>query len=67
MWPRVIAGVVLCLVGGLWIAQGVGAAKGSPMTGHSGYAFLGAAVVAGGVGLLVWAARLRGSGTEPPE
>ena len=67
MWPRAIAGVVLCLVGGLWIAQGVGAAKGSPMTGHSGYAVLGAVVVAVGVGLLVWAARLRGSGPAPHE
>ena len=34
MWPRVIGGVVLGLIGLLWIAQGLGAAKGSAMTGH---------------------------------
>ena len=34
MWIRLIAGLVLCAAGALWIAQGVGAAKGSMMTGH---------------------------------
>jgi hypothetical protein len=64
MWPRVIAGVVLCLVGALWIAQGVGAAKGSPMTGHPAYAFLGGAVIVGGVWLVVAGARRGSAGSD---
>jgi heme O synthase-like polyprenyltransferase len=57
MWPRVIVGVVFCLVGALWIAQGVGAAKGSPMTGHPSYALLGVVVVVVGLWLVVAGAR----------
>jgi hypothetical protein len=62
MLPRVVAGVVLCLLGALWIAQGVGAAKGSPMTDHPVYAVLGAVVVAIGAWLVVAGIR-RGRGT----
>jgi len=57
MLPRVVAGVVLCLIGILWIAQGVGVAEGSPMTGHGIWAFLGAALIAGGLGLVAAGAR----------
>ena len=60
-WPWIVGGVVLVLVGALWIAQGVGAAKGSPMTGHPFYSFLGAAVVAVGAWLIVTGVR-RGRG-----
>ena len=59
MWPRVIGGAVLVLVGALWIAQGVGAAKGSPMTGHPFYSFLGAGVVVVGAWLIVSGVRRR--------
>jgi hypothetical protein len=59
MWPRIVAGVVCALVGALWIAQGVGAAKGSPMTGHPSYAYLGAVVVVVGVALVVAGVRRR--------
>lgn len=52
MWSRIISGVVACLIGALWIAQGVGVAKGSPMTGHAVYAVLGAVVVAVGIWLV---------------
>ncbi len=65
MLPRVIAGVVLCLVGALWFAQGIGVAKGSPMTGHPIYSLLGSAVIV--VGVLLIAAglrRRRGPGDE---
>lgn len=57
MLPRVVAGVVLCLIGALWIAQGVGVAEGSPMTGHAIWAYLGAAVIVGGLGLVAAGAR----------
>ena len=59
MWPRVLIGAVLCAVGGLWIAQGVGAAKGSPMTGHPSYAFLGGVVIVVGAWLVIAGLRRR--------
>jgi hypothetical protein len=59
MWKRAIAGVVLCLVGALWIGQGSGAVKGSVMSGHSQYTALGAVLIIIGIGLLAWAWRIR--------
>ena len=58
MWWRVAAGVVALAVGGLWIAQGVGLARGSFMTDQSQYTVLGIVVVLVGLGLLAWAAAL---------
>jgi predicted MFS family arabinose efflux permease len=46
---------VLCLIGAVWIGQGIGTVHGSSMTGHSQYAALGAVLAAVGVALLVWA------------
>jgi hypothetical protein len=69
MWPRAIAGVVLCFIGGIWFMQGIGVAKGSAMSGHGGYAALGLLLIAAGVALLVWAMRVRrsaGASTEEP-
>ena len=57
MLPRVVAGVVLCLIGALWIAQGVGVAKGSFMTDNTIWAYVGAAVIVGGLGLVAAGAR----------
>jgi hypothetical protein len=57
MWIRAGIGVVLCLVGAVWIAQGSGAMHGSMMTGHGQYAALGVVAVIGGlvlIGLSVW-------------
>lgn len=59
MWIRVVPGVVLSLVGLLWIAQGANLAKGSAMSGHPVYAALGVIVLAGGLYLLYSAWRLR--------
>lgn len=64
MWTRLIAGLVLCAAGALWIAQGVGVAKGSMMTGHPAYAGLGAVVLIAGLFLLFTAWRAR-SGKPP--
>lgn len=67
MWIRGIPGVVLCLIGAVWIAQGTDAMHGSSMSGHSGYAALGVVAVVIGLALLAWAwfirsGRLRRSG-----
>ena len=59
MWTRGVAGIVLCLVGAVWIAQGTGALGGSVMSGKGQYTALGVIVVAIGVALLVWAALVR--------
>jgi hypothetical protein len=61
-WLRVVGGVVLILVGGVWILQGVNVIGGSGMSGHGQYAVLGAVVALIGVALLIWAARTRVSG-----
>jgi hypothetical protein len=59
MWVRGIAGLVMCVVGAIWILQGAGVLKGSFMTRQSQYTVLGAIVLAVGLGLVVWAARVR--------
>ena len=59
MWIRGIAGIVLCALGAVWIAQGSGAMHGSSMSGHASFALLGGAAVIVGLALLVWAVRVR--------
>lgn len=55
----IIVGVVACLIGAVWIAQGLGAAKGSMMSGHKQYSALGLVVVLAGLALLAWSWRNR--------
>jgi hypothetical protein len=64
VWVRGIAGIVLCALGALWIAQGSGAMHGSAMSGHGPFVLLGGAVVIVGLALLVWAARIRNRRTH---
>jgi len=59
MWIRGIIGVVLCLIGAVWIAQGTGALHGSGMSGHGQYAVLGVVVIAIGLVMLMWARNVR--------
>jgi hypothetical protein len=59
MWIRGIAGVILCALGALWIAQGSGSMKGSGMSGHGSFALLGVVAVIVGLALLAWAALVR--------
>jgi uncharacterized membrane protein YhiD involved in acid resistance len=61
MWVRGIIGAVLCLVGGVWVAQGTGALHGSGMSGHGQYAVLGVVVIVAGLLALAWANRARRS------
>jgi hypothetical protein len=60
MWARGVIGVICCLAGAVWIAQGTNALGGSKMmSGHAGYAVLGGIVVVIGLALLGWAWRIR--------
>jgi hypothetical protein len=65
VWIRGIAGVVLCALGALWIAQGSGAMHGSGMSGHGSFALLGGAAIIVGLALLLWAALIRRRRTYP--
>jgi hypothetical protein len=62
MWIRGLLGAVCVVVGGVWIAQGTGALRGSMMTGHGQYTLLGAVVVVVGLALLGLALRARRRG-----
>jgi protein-S-isoprenylcysteine O-methyltransferase Ste14 len=55
-----IVGVLAVVVGAVFIGQGVNVIHGSSMSGHGGYAGLGAFLLVIGLGLVIWAWRLRG-------
>jgi hypothetical protein len=59
MWIRGIAGVVLCLIGAVWIAQGTNVLHGSGMSGHGQWAVIGGVVALLGLVLLAWTVRNR--------
>ena len=52
-------GIVLVLVGLLWIAQGAGLVGGSFMTGQSQWLYIGIATAIVGAGVFGWGARRR--------
>lgn len=62
MWIRGVVGLVLVVVGGVWIAQGSGAMHGSMMSGHGQYTVLGVVVLLLGLALIGWAWTVRGRG-----
>ena len=49
---RMIAGVVLVLLGGLWTLQGFGIVGGSFMTGSTMWLVIGLVVLAAGIALI---------------
>jgi hypothetical protein len=55
----IVIGIVLCLVGAVWIGQGIGVIHGSFMTGEAVWAVIGAVALLFGVSLLVGARRAR--------
>ncbi len=59
MRARLIIGVILILVGGVWFGQGIGAIGGSFMTGEALWAVIGAVCVFLGAMLLIGARRAR--------
>ena len=58
-WLLVIVGVVLMVLGGLWILQGVHVIPLGFMAGHPEYAVLGVVVMLIGAGLLALGYRRR--------
>jgi len=52
MWTRLVGGLLLCLVGVVWILQGLDIAGGSGMSGHAIWAVFGAVLVVLGAMLL---------------
>ena len=52
-----IAGVLLVLMGGVWILQGINVLPGSFMTGQIQWAYYGGGAVMVGLGLIVAARR----------
>jgi hypothetical protein len=59
-WVFNIVGVILILIGAVWILQGVNILMGSFMSGQPQYAGLGIVAALVGIGLLVWANRRHG-------
>ena len=58
-WLRAAGGILLILVGLLWILQGINVVGGSGMSGHGRYAVLGIIVALVGAWLLQGAIWLR--------
>ena len=61
MWTRGVAGVLLCVAGAIWIAQGTNLLHGSGMSGEGRWAVIGLVTVVIGVALLAWAWRIHQS------
>ena len=59
MWPRLVIGAILVLVGAVWFGQGIGAIGGSFMTGQAVWAVIGVVCVFFGAALLLGARRAR--------
>ena len=54
-----LLGVLVFLVGVLFVGQGTNVIHGSSMSGHGAYAVLGGVLVVIGLALVTWAWRLR--------
>jgi hypothetical protein len=54
-----IVGVLLVLLGGIWVLQGINVLPGSFMSGQSRWAVRGAILIVAGIAGLVWANRKR--------
>jgi hypothetical protein len=63
-WLRIIGGVLLLLLGIVWIGQGLDLIKGSGMSGHGQWGVAGVVVALFGVWLLSGVVRMRPSQTS---
>ena len=64
MRARLVVGVLLCVVGGVWFFQGIGVLKGSFMTGQGFWTLIGLILLVVG-GRMIWRA-VRGEHSAPP-
>jgi uncharacterized membrane protein HdeD (DUF308 family) len=67
MRVRLLVGVLVCVLGGVWFMQGIGVLKGSFMTGQAFWAVIGVILLVLGVRMIVRGARPgrhSASGTE---
>ena len=53
MRTRVLIGVLMCIVGGVWFMQGIGVLKGSVMTGETFWTVVGVILIGLGVRIIV--------------
>jgi hypothetical protein len=58
MVTRLVVGVLLCIVGGVWFLQGIGVLKGSFMTGEAFWTVVGVILLALGLRMIMRAARI---------
>ena len=58
-WIPVVVGIVLILLGGLWMFQGVGILRGSVMTGQTFWAIVGLILLIAGIVLCAFGLRRR--------
>lgn len=54
---RIVVGVFACLIGGVWILQGLNIRKGDGMSGHGEWVVLGAILLVFGLALIRGARR----------
>jgi hypothetical protein len=64
MRTRLVVGVLMCIVGGVWFLQGIGVIKGSFMTGEGLWTLIGVILLVVGV-RMIWRA-VRGERAAPP-
>jgi len=60
IWAKLIAGILVGLLGIVWLGQGVGLIRGSFMTGQAMWAIIGAVLIVFAVWLLWSTLRSRG-------
>ncbi len=66
-WILTIVGVILILLGGVWILQGVNVLPVGFMAGQMQWALYGAVLAVVGIGLLVFSRRRRKAQPAPNE
>ena len=67
MKTRVLVGVLMCIVGGVWFMQGIGVLKGSVMTGQAFWTVVGVILIVLGVRMIVRGRRPTRHGTPGPD
>jgi uncharacterized membrane protein YhiD involved in acid resistance len=64
---RLVVGVLLCVVGGVWFTQGIGVLKGSFMTGEAFWTVVGVILLVLGLRMVVRAVRPAKRAAPDPE